>query len=45
MADRVDEMSFFRNIYVRIDIRIDISISIRPMSLIWQKHTSKGVDC
>ena len=32
MADRGEEFSFFQDIHVRIDIRIDISISIRPMT-------------
>ena len=31
MADRGVEFSLFQGIYARIDIRIDISISIRPM--------------
>ena len=31
MADRGGEFSFFQGIYVRIDIRIDVSISIRSM--------------
>ena len=31
MADRDGEFSFFQRIHVRIGIRIDISISIRPM--------------
>ena len=30
-ADRGCKISFFQGIHVRIDIRIDISISIRPM--------------
>ena len=32
MADRGGEFRFFQGIHVRIDIRIDISISIRPMT-------------
>ena len=31
MADQGGELSFFQGSRVRIDIRIDISISIRPM--------------
>ena len=31
MADRGGKFSFFQGIHVRIDIRIDIVISIRPM--------------
>ena len=31
MADEGGEFSFFQGIHMRIDIRIDISISIRPM--------------
>ena len=32
MADRGSEFNFFHDIHVRIDIRIDITISIRPMT-------------
>ena len=32
MADRGGEFSFFQGIHVRIDIRIDVSISVRPMN-------------
>ena len=32
MADRGGEFSFFSSTHVRIDIRIDISISIRPVT-------------
>ena len=32
MTDRSGEFGFFQGIHVRIDIRIDISISIRPMT-------------
>ena len=32
MADRGGEFRFFQGIHVRIDIRIDISISIRHMT-------------
>ena len=32
MADRGGEFCFFQDIRVRFDIRIDISISIRPMT-------------
>ena len=32
MADQGGEFSFFQDIHVRIDIRSDISISIRPMT-------------
>ena len=31
MADRDAEFSFFQGIHVRIDIRIDTFISIKPM--------------
>ena len=31
MADRGNEFSFFQSIRVKIDIRTDISISIKPM--------------
>ena len=31
MADQGGEFSFFQDIHVRTDIRIDISIYIRPM--------------
>ena len=32
LADRDDEFSFFQGIHVRTDTRIDISVSIRPMT-------------
>ena len=32
MAYRVGELSFFQSIHVGIDKRIDMSISIRPMT-------------
>ena len=32
MADQGGEFSFFQDIHVRIDLRSDISISIRPMT-------------
>ena len=32
MADCRDEFCFFRGIHVRIDVRIDIFITIRPMT-------------
>ena len=32
MEDRGGEFSFFQGIYVRFDIRIGISISVRPMT-------------
>ena len=32
MGDRGGEFRFFQGIHVRIDIRIDISISIRPLT-------------
>ena len=38
MADRSGEFSFFQGIHVRIDIRIDISISIKPMTTIFGKQ-------
>ena len=31
MADRGAELSFFQDIHVRIDIRVDIIISMRPL--------------
>ena len=31
MADRGGDFNFFQEIHVRIDMKIDISISIRPM--------------
>ena len=33
MADWDCEFNFFQGIHVKIDIRIDISISIRPMTI------------
>ena len=36
MRDRGGELSFFQNIHVRVDIRIDISILIGPI------HTKFG---
>ena len=45
MVDRCDEFSFFQDIHVRIDISIDISISIRPMTIKFGKTgTSAGFD-
>ena len=38
MAHRGSEFSFFQDIYVRIDIRIDIFISIRPMATKFDKQ-------
>ena len=38
MAHRGSEFNFFQDIYVRIDIRIDISISIRPMTTKFDKQ-------
>ena len=38
MTDRGGEFSFFWGINVRIDIRIDISISIRPMATTFSKQ-------
>ena len=38
MADRGSEFSFFQRIHVRIDPRIDIFISIRPMTTIFGKE-------
>ena len=38
MAHRGSEFNFFQDIYVRIDIRIDISISIRPMNTKFDKQ-------
>ena len=31
MADRGQEFTFFKGIHIRTDIRIDVSISIRPL--------------
>ena len=42
MLDRSGEFSFFRGIHVSIDVRIDISISIRPMQV--QAGTSRRLD-
>ena len=38
MADRGVEFSFFQGIHVRIDVRVDNSISIRPMITIFGKQ-------
>ena len=38
MAHRGSEFNFFQDIYVRIDIRIDSSISIRPMNTKFDKQ-------
>ena len=38
MADGGSEFSFFQCIHVRIDLRIDIFISIRPMTTIFGKE-------
>ena len=38
MTDRGGEFRFFQGIQVRIDIKIDISISIRPMITKYGKH-------
>ena len=38
MADQGDEFSFFQVINITIDIRIDNSISIRPMSTKFDKQ-------
>ena len=38
MADIGSELSFFQGIYVKIDIRIDISISTRPMTIKFGKQ-------
>ena len=42
MADWGGEFSFFQDIYVRIDIRIDISISIRSMTTKFGKQVHVG---
>ena len=42
MADRGGDFSFFQGMHVKIDKRIDISISIRPMTR--QEDTSGGVN-
>ena len=38
MAYRGGELSFFQGIHVRNDIRIDISISVRPMTTKFDKQ-------
>ena len=38
MADRGGEFSLFQDIHVRIDVKIDISITIRPMITKFGKH-------
>ena len=38
MSDLDGEFSIFEGIHVRFDIRIDISISIRPMITTFGKH-------
>ena len=38
MADRGGEFNFFQGIHVRIDIKTDISISVRPMITKFGKH-------
>ena len=38
MADRGGEFNFFSDVHVRIDIKIDISIFIRPMTSIFDKQ-------
>ena len=42
MAALCGEFMFFQDIHVRIDIAIDISISLRPMTT--KTGTSTGVD-
>ena len=42
MADRGGEFNFFQGIHVRTDIRIDISISIRPMTIKFGKQVHLG---
>ena len=42
MADWGGELSFFQDIHVRTDIRIDISISIRPMASKFGKEVHLG---
>ena len=37
MVDRGGEFNFFKSVHVRIDIRIDISISIRTMTIMFRK--------
>ena len=47
MADRGDEFSFFRDVHIRFDVKVDISTSMRPMTSdhqIWQADKSRGVD-
>ena len=39
MADWGSEFRFLRDIHVRLDIRIDIFISIRPMNTKFDKQT------
>ena len=42
MTDWGGELSFFQDIHVRTDIRIDISISIRPISSTFGKEVHLG---
>ena len=45
MAELGGRFNFFRSIHVRIDIRIDISISRRPMTTKFGKQvTSRAID-
>ena len=45
MANQGCEFNFFKGTHVRIDIRINISISLRPLiTKIWQAGTTTGFD-
>ena len=39
MADQGDEFRFLRDNHLRIDMRIDISISVRPITIKFGKQT------
>lgn len=43
MADRGIEFSFFRSIHVRIDLKIYVSISIKPMTTKFSNQEFTGV--
>ena len=44
MADWSSELSFFQDFHVRVDIRIDIAISMRPMITKFGKQVYTGFD-
>ena len=43
MADQGNKFSFFQDIHVRIEIRTDISISIRPMTTKFGKQICRCI--